>query len=187
MPYICLKKSRFGVNIIAKRKTTCLDVFSDLYKKVCPSVGPSIGPSVRPSELKLCKSAVFDQNYYQYQPERILCRVSGLVPFLPFFLFFYLRAYFFHSPVCSLAHRAVSEQGWSFDSLLPGASRSSWHIGPISHWDSELSRFSYMKNRFYLNFQWTSSFIQMYERQMLQSHPSPNIAADSGRARERRS
>ena len=46
---------------------------------VRPSVGrsvrPSVGPSVHPSvthELKPCKSAVFDQKYYQYQRERIL-------------------------------------------------------------------------------------------------------------------
>ena len=48
---------------------------------MCPSVGPSIHPLVRPSvthELKPCKSAVYDQNYYQYGQERILCRVSGL-------------------------------------------------------------------------------------------------------------
>ena len=38
-------------------------------------VRPSDRPSVRPSvthELKPCKSAVFDQNYFQYQRERIL-------------------------------------------------------------------------------------------------------------------
>ena len=53
---------------------------------VRPSVRQSIGRSicqlVHPSvthELKPCKSAVFDYNYYQYQRERILCRLSGLV------------------------------------------------------------------------------------------------------------
>ena len=58
---------------------TFLDAFSHLYKRVClsvrPSVRPSVGPSVRRSvtnELKPCKSAVFDQNYCQYQRERIL-------------------------------------------------------------------------------------------------------------------
>jgi len=56
-----------------------LDAFSHLYKRVCPSVRPSVRPSVGPSvrrsvthELKPCKSAVFDQNYCQYQRERIL-------------------------------------------------------------------------------------------------------------------
>ena len=58
------------------------------------SVGPSVVPSVRPlvgpsicrlvhllvtQALKKCISAVFDHNYYQYERERILCRVSGLV------------------------------------------------------------------------------------------------------------
>ena len=43
-----------------------LDAFSHLYKRVCPSVGWSVRPSVT-LELKLCKSAVFDQNYYQYE------------------------------------------------------------------------------------------------------------------------
>jgi len=59
--------------------TTFLDAFSHLYKRVCPSVGPSVRRSVRPSvrlsvthELKPCKSAVFDQNYCQYERERIL-------------------------------------------------------------------------------------------------------------------
>ena len=49
---------------------------------VRPSVRLSVHPSVSPSvthELKPCKSAVFDQSYYQYERERILCRVSGLV------------------------------------------------------------------------------------------------------------
>ena len=57
-----------------------LDAFSHLYKMVCPSVGSSVRLSVRPSvthELISCKSAVFD---HQYKRERILCRVSGLVP-----------------------------------------------------------------------------------------------------------
>ena len=44
---------------------------------VHPSVHPFVRPSVRPSmvthELKPCKSAIFDQNYYQYERERILC------------------------------------------------------------------------------------------------------------------
>ena len=58
---------------------------------VRPSVGPSVRPSVRRSvthELKPYKSAVFDQNYYQYERGRILCRVYGLVLFFPspFFL-----------------------------------------------------------------------------------------------------
>ena len=42
----------------------------------------SVRLSVRPSvthELKSCKSAVFDQNYWQYERGRILCRVYGLV------------------------------------------------------------------------------------------------------------
>ena len=66
-----------------------LDAFSHLYKRVCPSVGlsvhPSVGQSVRPSithELKPCKRAVFDQNYYQYERERILWRVYDLVPII---------------------------------------------------------------------------------------------------------
>ena len=45
-------------------------------------VRPSVSPSVRQSvthELKPCKSAIFNQNYSQYERERILCRVSGLV------------------------------------------------------------------------------------------------------------
>ena len=49
---------------------------------VGPSVGRSVRPSVRPSvthELKPFKSAIFDQKYYQYERERISCRVSGLV------------------------------------------------------------------------------------------------------------
>ena len=53
---------------------------------VGPLVRPPVSPSVRPSicssvihKLKPCKSAVFDQNYYQYERERILFRVSGLV------------------------------------------------------------------------------------------------------------
>ena len=59
-----------------------LDASSHLYKRVCPSVGPSVHPSVGQSithELKSCKNAVFDQNYYHYERERILCRVNGLV------------------------------------------------------------------------------------------------------------
>ena len=50
-------------------------------------VRPSVRRSVRPPvcwsvthELKSCKSAVFDQNYWQYERERILCRVYSLVP-----------------------------------------------------------------------------------------------------------
>ena len=40
----------------------------------------SVRPSVRrPHELEPCISAVFYQNYYQYERGRILCRVSGLV------------------------------------------------------------------------------------------------------------
>ena len=46
---------------------------------VRPSVRRSVGPSVLPSVTQPCKSVVFDQNYYQYQRERILRRVSGLV------------------------------------------------------------------------------------------------------------
>ena len=45
-------------------------------------VRPSVRPSVRwlvTHELKSCKSAVFDQNYWQYEREHILCRVYGLV------------------------------------------------------------------------------------------------------------
>ena len=45
-------------------------------------VRPSVGPSVT-HELKPCKKAVFDQKYFQYERERILCRVSGLVMILP--------------------------------------------------------------------------------------------------------
>jgi len=48
-------------------KILFLDAFSHLYKRVCPSVRPSVS-----HELKPCKSAVFDQNYCQYQRERIL-------------------------------------------------------------------------------------------------------------------
>ena len=58
---------------------------------VRPSVRPSVGRFVGPSvthELKPCKSAVFDQNYYQCKRERILCRVSGLVLFFVFFFVF---------------------------------------------------------------------------------------------------
>ena len=46
------------------------------------SIRGYVRPSIRPSvthELIQCKSAVFDQNYYQYEREHILCRVSGLV------------------------------------------------------------------------------------------------------------
>ena len=69
--------------ILNLRKLICpfLDAFSHLYKRVCPSVGWSVGWSVT-LELEPCKKAVFDQNYCQYQRERILCRVSGLVPLL---------------------------------------------------------------------------------------------------------
>ena len=78
-----------------RNSSSFLDAFSHLYKRVCPSVrqsvGPSVGPSVHPSigpsvthELKPCKSAIFDHNYYQYERGRILCRVYGLVfSFLP--------------------------------------------------------------------------------------------------------
>ena len=51
-----------------------LNAFSHLYKRVCPSVRPSVT-----HELKPWKSAVFDKNYYQYEREYILCRVSGSV------------------------------------------------------------------------------------------------------------
>ena len=62
-----------------------LDAFSHLYKRVCPSVRPSVGPSVT-HELKPCKSAVFDQNNYQYERERILWSYISLLPlFAPFF------------------------------------------------------------------------------------------------------
>ena len=53
---------------------------------VCRSVGSSVHllvrPSLRPSvihELKPCKSSIFDINYDQYERERILRRVPGLV------------------------------------------------------------------------------------------------------------
>ena len=55
-----------------------LDAFSHFYKRVCPSVRLSIRRSVT-HELRSCKNAVFDQNYWQYKRERILCRVYGLV------------------------------------------------------------------------------------------------------------
>ena len=68
--------------------STFLDASLHLYKRVCPSVGRSVRPSVRRSvgpsvthELKPCKITVFDQIYWQYERERILCRVSGLVSF----------------------------------------------------------------------------------------------------------
>ena len=51
-----------------------LDALLHLYNRVCPSVRQSVT-----HELKPCKHAVFDQNYYQYERERILCRVTGLV------------------------------------------------------------------------------------------------------------
>ena len=53
--------------------TQLLDAFSNLhlYKRVCPSVRQSIRPLVT-NELKQCKSAVFDQRYYQFERERIL-------------------------------------------------------------------------------------------------------------------
>ena len=44
-----------------------LDAFSHLYKRVCPSVGRSVTHELKPRE-----SAVFDQNYYQDERERIL-------------------------------------------------------------------------------------------------------------------
>ena len=71
-----------------------LDAFSHLNKRVCTSVGPSVGPSVCQSvcqsgcrsvgpsvthELKSCKNAIFDQNFWQCERGRILCCVSGLV------------------------------------------------------------------------------------------------------------
>ena len=49
---------------------------------VRPSVHPFVRPSIRLSlthELKPCRSAVFYQDYYHYERERILRRVSGLV------------------------------------------------------------------------------------------------------------
>ena len=52
---------------------------SRIYERVCPSVGRSVRRSVK-HELKSCKSAFFDQNYWQYERGRILCRVYGLVP-----------------------------------------------------------------------------------------------------------
>ena len=55
-----------------------LDAFSHLYKRVWLSVRPSIT-----HELKSCKSAVFDQNYWHYERERILCRVYGFVLSFP--------------------------------------------------------------------------------------------------------
>ena len=64
------------------RLCTFLDAFLHLYKRVCPSVRPSVRRLVILSvtqELKPCKRALFDQNYYQFERERILCRVSGLV------------------------------------------------------------------------------------------------------------
>ena len=59
-----------------------MSVRRSVRPSVRPSVGPSVGPSVRRSvthELKSCESAVFNQNYWQYERERILCRVYGLV------------------------------------------------------------------------------------------------------------
>ena len=62
-----------------------LDAFSHPYKRVCPFVRPSrrsVCPSVHSlftHELKPCKNAIFDQNYYQCEQGRILCRVYGLV------------------------------------------------------------------------------------------------------------
>ena len=58
-----------------------LDAFLHLQKRsIRLSVGPFVGASVsRSVELKPCKGAVFDQNYNQYERERFLCRVSGLV------------------------------------------------------------------------------------------------------------
>ena len=48
-----------------------LDAISHLYKRVCPSVRRSVSPSIT-HELKPCKRTVFDQNYWQYERERIL-------------------------------------------------------------------------------------------------------------------
>ena len=62
-----------------------LNACSHLYKTVCPSVRRFIRLSVRrlvTHGLKPCKSAVFDQNYYQYERERILGLVSDLVKLL---------------------------------------------------------------------------------------------------------
>ena len=44
----------------------------------CISIRGCVCPSVT-RELKPCKTAVFDQNYYQFEREGILCCVFGLV------------------------------------------------------------------------------------------------------------
>ena len=62
-------------------------------RSICRSGFLSIRWSVHPlvtHELKPCKSAVFDQNYYLYERERILCRVSGLVCLFHRFCFLFL-------------------------------------------------------------------------------------------------
>ena len=61
-------------------------LISDYSQIFSPSVRPSVRPSIT-HVLKLCQSVVFDQNYYQYERERLLCRVSGFVYRLKFSAF----------------------------------------------------------------------------------------------------
>ena len=53
-----------------------LDAFLHLYKRVYPSVSWSVT-----HKLKSCKSAVFDQNYWQSERERIICRCFNCIEF----------------------------------------------------------------------------------------------------------
>ena len=48
---------------------------------VRPSIRPSVRPSFRHTRVETMQKCRFYQNYYQYQREHILCRVSGLVLF----------------------------------------------------------------------------------------------------------
>ena len=92
---------------------TFLDAFSHLYKRVCPSVRRSVRPSVRPfvrpsvtHEFKPCISAVFDQNYYQYQRERILwpcirpCSINKFILQMHIMTFCKFYHQFFTDPSC---------------------------------------------------------------------------------------
>ena len=75
VPLLCVSQIIYSCSAVT-HYTIFRCVLASLQEGV--SVRPFVGRSVT-DELKSCKSAVFDQNYRQYERERILCRVSGLV------------------------------------------------------------------------------------------------------------
>ena len=100
------------------------------------SVRPSVGPSVRPSvthELKSCKSAVFDQNYWQYERERILCRVYGLVQYKAHSLCFLCK-----QTIHTSSHIFIT---WAFASSLP-----CWSFLEIDLWWQYLQSTAFYTN-----------------------------------------